>query len=406
MTRKNHFALLPCLALGIILLGSCANPLSGIYPGGEGKGSLLVSFDEPLARILVPDLDMSIASYTISGTGPDGGSFSQSTAVSPLAVSELESGTWTVSVEALNKDGIGIGEGQAQAAVQPGQTASARVSLKPKAGYGTLALTVLWTAGELQNPALSAQLVPASGSAIPLPFSLSPGQAVYTGTIPTGYFTLSLQLLDGSTPVAGAIEVVRILKNQSTTGRFEFYELNLPGGLIDVDITPEMSDPIAVTLSGQAAELAAGQTMTVSAAVPAGTGNVVCTWYLNGVSKAVGASYTVGGGLAAGTYRLDVTVYSADGLRAGSASHTFTVLAASPTQATLLWDANNEADLAGYRLYYGLASGDYASMVDVGDATSYTLSGLEAGRTYYVVARAYNTSGLESSPSNEVSFRL
>ncbi len=406
MTRKTNFALLPCLALGVILLGSCANPLSGIYPGGEGKGSLLVSFAEPLAKILVPALDMNIASYTISGTGPSGGSFSQSTTVSPLAISDLEGGTWTVSAEALNKDGIGIGEGQAEVTVLAGQTASARISLKPKAGYGTLALTVLWTAAELQNPAISAQLVPSSGSAIPLPFSLSPGQAAYSGTIPTGYFTLTLQLLEGSTPVSGAIEIVRIVKSQSTSGRFEFYELNLPGGLIEVDITPEMDDPIAVTLSGQAAQLEAGQTMTVSAAAPAGTGNVVCTWYLNGVSKAVGASYTVGSGLAAGTYRLDVAVYTADGSRAGSATHAFTVLAASSTQATLLWDANSEPDLAGYRLYYGLASGDYDAVVDVGNLTAYTLTGLEAGRTYYVVARAYNASGQESNPSNELSLTL
>ena len=51
--------------------------------------------------------------------------------------------------------------------------------------------------------------------------------------------------------------------------------------------------------------------MTVTAAVPAGVGNVTYVWYLNGESKATGSSaspgFTLGSTLAAGFYRLDVT---------------------------------------------------------------------------------------------------
>jgi len=40
------------------------------------------------------------------------------------------------------------------------------------------------------------------------------------------------------------------------------------------------------------------------------------------------------------------------------------------SQVTLAWDQNTEPDLAGYKLYYGNASGNYAQVIDVGKPTS------------------------------------
>ena len=75
----------------------------------------------------------------------------------------------------------------------------------------------------------------------------------------------------------------------------------------------------------------------------------------------------------------------------------------SAAQVTLAWDANTEPDLAGYKLYYGNSSGSYQFSVDVGNVTSYTLSGLLEGQIYYFAATAYNVSQNESGFSNEVS---
>jgi len=69
----------------------------------------------------------------------------------------------------------------------------------------------------------------------------------------------------------------------------------------------------------------------------------------------------------------------------------------------LAWDANTESDLAGYKVYYGTASGSYTASVDVGNSTSYTITGLKQGQTYYLALTAYNTSGSESGYSGEVS---
>src|SRR3989441_12234822 len=75
----------------------------------------------------------------------------------------------------------------------------------------------------------------------------------------------------------------------------------------------------------------------------------------------------------------------------------------SAAPVTLAWDPNAEPDLAGYKLYYGFSSGSYPLSVDVGNLTTYTLSGLLEGRIYYFATTAYNLSLAESGFSNEVS---
>jgi hypothetical protein len=70
---------------------------------------------------------------------------------------------------------------------------------------------------------------------------------------------------------------------------------------------------------------------------------------------------------------------------------------------SLAWDADTDPDLVGYKLYYGTASGVYDHSVSVSNVTTYTLTGLTKGQTYYFVATAYDMSHNESGYSNEVS---
>jgi Fibronectin type III domain len=74
---------------------------------------------------------------------------------------------------------------------------------------------------------------------------------------------------------------------------------------------------------------------------------------------------------------------------------------AQARQVTLVWDANTN-DVDGYRLHYGTRSGSYTRQLDVGLATTATVTGLTDATTYFFVINAYNASG-ESPPSNEVS---
>lgn len=62
-------------------------------------------------------------------------------------------------------------------------------------------------------------------------------------------------------------------------------------------------------------------------------------------------------------------------------------------QVTLAWDASPSSNVGGYKIYYGQTSGSYSANVDAGNQTSYTVSNLTAGATYYFVATAYDTAG-------------
>jgi hypothetical protein len=242
-----------------------------------------------------------------------------------------------------------------------------------------------------------------------LVFSISPpGKATSAMSgIPSGYYTLVVKLLDNGQLVMGAVDVVRIVKDQTTSGAFAFTDINTGTGSISVSVTPRMDNPIPVAMSGQKAELGTGTPMSLTASAPPDVGNVTFVWYLNGVARGSGPSFTVNqtaSPLAAGFYRLDVTAFTATGARGGSTTCAFRVFPVR--QVTLEWDPNTEPNLAGYRLYVGTTSGAYGRSVNAGLATSCTVTDLLGGHTYYFAATAYNTSGAESTKSNEVTYTV
>ena len=75
-------------------------------------------------------------------------------------------------------------------------------------------------------------------------------------------------------------------------------------------------------------------------------------------------------------------------------------------QVTVEWYPNSEADLAGYKLHYGTTSGNYDTIINVGNQVSYTIPNLEGGNTYYVTGTAYDTSGYESVYAEELIYNI
>lgn len=111
-------------------------------------------------------------------------------------------------------------------------------------------------------------------------------------------------------------------------------------------------------------------------------------------------------GLATGTYTATVTITTAKGQRI-SLPVTLTVTsggtATSSGTAMLSWDPSISTDVTGYKVYVGTASGSYSSSISVGMVTSYKITNLGVGNTYYFAVTAYDSSGGESGFSNEVS---
>ncbi|MDR3579650.1 MAG: fibronectin type III domain-containing protein [Oryzomonas sp.] len=74
---------------------------------------------------------------------------------------------------------------------------------------------------------------------------------------------------------------------------------------------------------------------------------------------------------------------------------------AAPTTYT---DGTPITNLGGYRVYTGTTSGSYSQNIDVGNVTSYTVSGLNNAATYYFAVTAYDASGDVSGFSSQASY--
>ena len=70
--------------------------------------------------------------------------------------------------------------------------------------------------------------------------------------------------------------------------------------------------------------------------------------------------------------------------------------------ATIKWNNVGNPELGGYKIYYGTASGSYAAPLIVGSISSYKLTGLINGTTYYFAVSAMNSVGVESAKSAEM----
>ncbi|MDR4460499.1 MAG: Ig-like domain-containing protein [Nitrospirales bacterium] len=75
---------------------------------------------------------------------------------------------------------------------------------------------------------------------------------------------------------------------------------------------------------------------------------------------------------------------------------------ATSDSATLQWTANQEANLAGYRIYRGTNPGVYGVPTTIGKTTTYQYTNLLEDKTYYFTVTAFDASGNESLPSPEV----
>src|SRR4029434_8636121 len=86
----------------------------------------------------------------------------------------------------------------------------------------------------------------------------------------------------------------------------------------------------------------------------------------------------------------------------------FVATPAQAAQVQLAWDAPVQPNgtpvpnLAGYKLYYGSQSGQYQTTIPVGLTTTYTVTNLSAGQTYYFAVKDYDSTGTESAFSHVV----
>lgn len=307
------------LVLSLVLLTlvtACQNPIAA----GGTEGSLTLSITDNVSRTLLPTLSMTPALYTVAGTGPGGATFSLDS-TGTLTVNKLAFGSWSVTVTAKNAAGTSIGSGAGTVVVHSNQSSTLAIIVSPFVGNGTLTLGLNWTAADVETAQVESSLLPSSGNARALNFTVdgTTGTASFAvNDVAAGYHTLAMKLKDNGALVMGAVEVVRIVKDRTTTGNYTFAKINKPGGTLVVNIEAAMGDPLTVTIAGASVTKPEDQTRNLTASVAEAGVNATYVWYVNGEQKNSGAVYTFDGSWAQGSYRIDVTAYSADGTRAGS----------------------------------------------------------------------------------------
>ena len=312
---------LPVVWLALSCL-TCGNLFRGKPPG-----SLIVNVSVAEPKTLVPQVSMVPASYDVAGIGPSESAFSVSTATDAVEVIDLELGVWTVTVVARNAVGTAVAEGTGTITLSDDRPRTLEVMVLPIAGTGTIDLQIQWQDEDVASPVVDGQLLTFSGTPIDLVFTISGTTATCTdNTVPTGYHTLAVSLSDGETLVIGAVEVVRIVKGETTAGVFAFTDVGAIKGTMYVSINPDMRDRLALFVSGRLQEISVGGTMSLSASIVNDQTAANFVWYLNGQAQATASGFSVGSDLPTGVHRVDVTAFSADGTRGGSLSHMFSVL--------------------------------------------------------------------------------
>ncbi len=152
--------------------------------------------------------------------------------------------------------------------------------------------------------------------------------------------------------------------------------------------TPNASDPDGDTLSFDVANL------PIWAGFDASNGRISGTPLLGHVGTYINIAITVSDGIA------DATL----------GPFTVTVNAVSNGSVTLNWTAPSEnedgtplVDLAGYRIYWGQAPGNYPNSETINNASisTYVVDNLAPG-TYEFVATSFNAFGVESAFSNSI----
>ncbi|TCL65887.1 alpha-tubulin suppressor-like RCC1 family protein [Hydrogenispora ethanolica] len=298
--------------LGLLLLLSGCGGKSRSNPSQTGALRLTINNAMFQNRTIQPPLDMVIKTFHISGVGPGDAKIPDTEITeNTTTIGSLVPGNWTITVDAKNAAGTLIASGYATTAVVSGTTSPLTIDVRLLNGKGVLRLDLSWPDGIISQPAVTGTLTSVTGTQIPLTFSLSGTTASYENTqLEAGYYQLWVQLKSRDHQAWGAMEAVRIIAGQTSTGTYPLTGPQIDpneGGLIII-VNPDLQSPITITFSGQLAEIRQGTTMNIQATTSEAVDGY--QWFLDGnqIANQNTPSISVGGDLRLGGHRLDLLV--------------------------------------------------------------------------------------------------
>lgn len=306
----------------LLFFAGCSNPFNEPIRKTD-KGSLSLTINEEISRVLLPYVSMEPVDYVISGLGPNSSSFTKTT-IGSNTIENIVTGLWTITVTARNIDNVAIGEGQNSVIVDHGDENYINITINPFEGAGILDINLEWTSGIIAYPKVEA-VVDTNGAQLSIDLNITDNTASITAeNIATGYHTLILRIKDGTVIIESAVEIIRIVKAQTTTADYSF-DISISEGKVIFNLITDLYPPLDVVIYGGNSSKIITQTQTLKALVNNYNGNIDFKWYVDGISVGTGNSYELGSDYAIGDHRIDVIAFTADRKRAGDASRVISV---------------------------------------------------------------------------------
>jgi hypothetical protein len=237
-----------------LLASACSGPLLEV-----ATVSAKMVVPEEAAASITPGPAPQPVSYRLTGTGPASASFSQTVLSLPADIDGLLPGDWVIGVEALDAGGQVVLEGSLTTMVASGGATPIAVVLAPPVGVGQVSIGLLWPSALVADPQVVAVLESETAGSIPISVQLAAQEGSATCTalsVPSGWYHLRLQLLDGASVVAGQVELLQVRAAATTAAPITITELNKPGAPVsiqgasltlfwDPDLTGNPADPTA-----------------------------------------------------------------------------------------------------------------------------------------------------------------
>ncbi len=264
--------------------------------------------------------------------------------------------------------------------VQPGSSVNYTTTITAQNGYSAatnLTVTGLPTAATAK---FTPQSITGSGTA-QLTISTST-------TTPTGSYSIAITGSSGTLSHSASATLV-------VSAAADFAITATPSSQ---SIQPGASTAYTVNINGQNGY--AGVANLTASGLPSGATAAFNPTSVNGTGSSQLTVTTVGS-TPAGTYPLTITATS--GSEVHTASVTLVVAAGIQHSVALSW-TDTDSGIAGYNVYRSNQSGSGYTKLNTSliTTTSYSDSTVQSGTTYYYVATAVNTSGVESGFSSAV----
>jgi predicted extracellular nuclease len=301
----------------------------------NNTGKLQLNLEDAFSRTLEPEVSMEAQRYTVSLLGPRGEerNFNLEPGLS-LLVEDLFFGLWDLTVLAYNDQDVVIGQAQRQVQISNGETTTVNLKLGVLPGEGDLDLQILWNVDTIELPELEILLKDAQGQAVAVNPVLGRGEAQLIQSLSNGYYTLAVTLYDGGKIVLGQVEIVRIIKDELTSGILDFSQGKSYPGSLDLNIDLELSNPLHPAISGISGLVGTGEPLVLTASHEENLPGVSYHWFVDGIGKGQGETFTFIEE-AEGPFRVDLVAYTTDGKRAGSTGEILTVSADAQTYTAI-----------------------------------------------------------------------